>query len=332
VKSDIAKKLVPLHKGLLAADESTGTIKKRFAAVGLVSSPELNRQYRQMLFTTPGIENFLSGVIMFDETVRQKTDEGVPFPEYLSERGIIPGIKVDEGREPLNDTEEIARGLDGLPERLKEYKEMRVGFTKWRAPFVISSIYPSNEALEKNIERMVKYAEISQGYDLVPIVEPEVLMDGNHTTARCEEVSREVLSNLFRELKMAGIDLKKLLLKTNMILPGKDSNVKADSLEVAHATLRTMRKTVPSEVPGIVFLSGGQSPEEATANLDRINKLRSDSPWELSFSFARALQLEPLESWRGKEENVKMAQGVFYKRAKLVSLARQGKYSPEMER
>lgn len=329
--SKVAQDLVGPQKGLLAADESTGTIKKRFEAVGLTSSPELNRQYRQMLFTTFKIEEFLSGVIMFDETVRQKTNEGASFPEYLSKRGIMPGIKVDEGREPLNEVEEVTKGLEGLDTRLKEYKRMGLIFTKWRAPMVITDLYPSDKAMEENAERMVEYAKISIENDLVPIVEPEVLMDGNHTTARCEEVTKRTLSVLFMKLKKAEISLGKLLLKTNMVLPGKDNGVKAAPLEVAQATLRAIKEAVPPEVPGIVFLSGGQSPQEATANLNEINKLKGNAPWELSFSYARALQNVPLEVWQGRGENVKMAQEAFFQRLKLVSLARQGKYTPEME-
>src|SRR3972149_123373 len=325
----IAQTLVGSKKGLLAADESTETIKKRFAAVGLVPSPELNRKYRQMLFTTQGIEEFLSGIIMFDETVRQKTDEGVGFIEYLTKKGILPGIKVDEGREPLNDMEEVTKGLEGLGARLKEYKGLGLTFTKWRAPFIINDIYPSDAALEENSKRMVEYAKISQENGLVPIVEPEVLLDGNHTTTRCGEITKKVLTQLFEKLKQSGIAPDGLLLKTNMVLPGKDSSVKAAPLEVAQAA-RAATKEVPAEIPGIVFLSGGQSPQEATANLNEINTLKAEVPWQLSFSFARALQAEPLEAWKGKDENVKAAQDAFLKRARLVSLARQGLFGPEM--
>jgi len=327
----VAQALIATKKGLLAADESAGTIKKRFESVGLVSSPELNRKYRQMLFTTPGIEEFLSGIIMFDETVRQKTDEGTSFIEYLTKKGILPGVKVDEGREPLNDMEEVTKGLEGLDARLKEYKSLGLAFTKWRAPFIINDIYPSDGAIEENASRMAQYAKISQENGLVPIVEPEVLLDGNHTTTRCGEITKKVLTQLFEKLKQSGIALDGLLLKTNMVLPGKDSAVKAAPLEVAQATLAAVKGTVPSEVPGIVFLSGGQTPREATANLNEINKLKGEVPWQLSFSFARALQGEPLDVWRGEDGNVKMAQEAFYKRAKLVSLARQGLFRPEME-
>jgi fructose-bisphosphate aldolase class I len=327
--ASVAKSLVASGKGLLAADESTGTIKKRFEAVGLVSSPELNRKYREMLLSTPGIEEFISGVIMFDETVRQETG-GTPFPKYLEGKGIIPGIKVDEGREPF-DGEEVAKGLEGLKTRLPEYKKMGLAFTKWRAPVAITEVYPSTEMLEESARRMAEYAYLSQENGFVPIVEPEVLIDGNHTTTRCEEVTVATLKTLFSALEKRGVALEKALLKTNMVLPGKDSGVKADSLEVAEATLRALKAVVPATLPGIVFLSGGQTPSEATVNLNEINKRKGDVPWELSFSFARALQEEALNIWQGEDANINKAQGAFQKRARLVSLARKGEYSPEME-
>lgn len=321
----IASKLVAKSKGLLAADESTGTIKKRFEAVGLTSNPELNRKYRQMLITSPGIEAFLSGVIMFDETVRQKTDEGVSFPEYLAKRGILPGIKVDEGREPFGENEEVTKGLEGLPGRLPEYKSMGLAFTKWRAPIAINGVYPSEGMIEENARRIADFAFVSQKEGFVPIVEPEVLIEGNHTISRCEEITAQVLKVLFGELIKKGVLLLGTILKTNMVLPGRGSGVKALPLEVANATLRALTASVPAELPGVVFLSGGQTPDEAMANLNEINKLKGKAPWELSFSFARALQEEPLELWKGEEESVKAAQAVFEKRVRLVSLARQGK-------
>ena len=325
----VAKSLVSPGKGLLAADESTGTIKKRFEAVGLTSSPELNRKYREMLLATPGIEEFISGVILFDETTRQETG-GMSFSKYLEGRGITPGIKVDEGREPFNG-EEVAKGLEGLDKRLPEYKEMGLSFTKWRAPIAITEVYPSAEMLEENARRMAEYAYISQENGFVPIVEPEVLITGNHTTARCEEVSVATLKALFSALDKRGVILEKALLKTNMVLPGKDNGVKASPLEVAEATLRALKTIVPPTLPGIVFLSGGQSPSEATANLDEINKRKEDAPWELSFSFARALQEEALNIWKGEDANISKAQAAFQKRARLVSLARKGEYSPSLE-
>lgn len=325
----IAHGLVEPRKGLLAADESTGTIEKRFTKIGLKSTPELNRKYREVLFTSPRIEEFLSGVIMFDETVRQNTDS-LPFPQYLEGRRIIPGIKVDEGREDFNG-EDVTRGLEGLGERLKEYKKMGLKFTKWRAAIAITEVYPSKEAIEENAKRMAEFAFISQENGFVPIFEPEVLMDGNHTTARCEEVTTLTLKTLFSHLANKGVILEKALLKVNMILPGKDSGVKAAPLEAAEATLRTLKNSVPENLPGVIFLSGGQSPQEATQNLNEINKRRGDAPWQLSFSFSRALQEETLNVWKGEDANISKAQETFVKRARLVSLARKGEYSPEME-
>lgn len=323
MQETINKLLFP-GKGILAADESTHTIEKRFASLNLVSTPELNREYREMLVTTPEIENFISGVILFDETVRQVI-EGKSFAEYLTERGIVPGIKVDEGLETFQDTEEkITKGLEGLPQRLKEYSEMGLKFTKWRMAVKISDIFPSKAFLEESLMRMAQFAKISQENGLVPIVEPEILLDGNHTTTRCAEIETDVLKQLFEVLLQSGVNIKELLLKTSMVLPGKECGIKAEPLEVAHATLRTLKKSVPSEVPGIVFLSGGQTPDEATNNLNEIVKLKDDAPWQLSFSYGRALQEEAMEAWAGQKENVENAQDIFYKRAERVSKARKG--------
>lgn len=319
------KKLLDSKKGILAADESTHTIEKRFAALGLTSDPELNRKYREMLFSTEGIEEFLSGIIMFDETVRQNADGGIPFPEFLDGKGILPGIKVDGGLESFNGTDEkVTKGLDGLGDRLKEYSGMGCKFTKWRAAIAISDIFPTDAFLEEDLNRMADFAKISQENGFVPIVEPEVLLDGNHTTTRCEEIVTKVLKLLFEKLKAKEVDLTKTILKTSMVLPGKDSGVSAAPLEVAQATLRALKNSVPAEIPGVVFLSGGQSPDEATMNLNEINKLKGDSPWQLSFSFARALQEEAMAAWDGKDENVGNAQEIFFSRAKKVSMARQG--------
>jgi fructose-bisphosphate aldolase class I len=321
---ETVQKLLAPGKGLLAADESTKTITKRFAALELTSTPELNRKYREMLFTTHGVEEFLGGIIMFDETVRQST-QGKPFPEYLAQKGIVPGIKVDGGLEPFEGTEEqITKGLEGLGERLKEYSGMGLKFTKWRAAFLISDIFPTDALLSEDLGRMAEFARISQDAGFVPVVEPEVLLDGNHTTTRCEEVETKVLRLLFEKLKAGGVDLTQVILKTSMVLPGKESGVRAEPLEVANATLRTLKNSVPTEVPGIVFLSGGQTPDEATNNLSEIAKLKADSPWQLSFSYARALQEEALSEWNGKDENIAKAQEIFYARAKKVSLARRG--------
>lgn len=329
---EIAEKLVSKNKGILAADESTGTITKRFESVGLTSTPELNRKYRQMLFSTPKIEEFISGVILFDETVKQKNDEGVMFPEYLSQRGIIPGIKVDEGKEFFrNDKEEVTKGLKGLSERLSEYREIGLKFTKWRAVVYINQVYPSKEAILENAKRLAEYAKVSQENGFVPIVEPEVLMEGEHTITKCEVITKQALEVVFEELEKNEVFLEGLLLKTNMVLPGKESLVKSEPNEVAQFTLRVLEATVPKEVPGIVFLSGGQPSEEAIANLNGINKVDGKYPWELSFSFGRALQGSTLDAWKGENNSVTMAQEVFYKLARSTSLARQGKYKAEIK-
>jgi fructose-bisphosphate aldolase class I len=322
---ETAQKLIAPGKGILAADESTKTITERFKAIGIESTPELNRKYREMLVTTSGIENYLGGIILFDETVNQSV-QGKPFPKYLMEKGIVPGIKVDEGLEPFNGTEEkITKGIETLDERLKKYKELGLKFTKWRAVISISDIYPSDPFLNENMELLANFAEISQKNDFVPIVEPEILLSGNHTTTRCDEIETKVLQILFEKISHKEVDLGSLLLKTSMVLPGKDSGVKAEPLEVANATLRALGKSVPSEVCGIVFLSGGQDPDEATNNLNEIVKLKKDAPWEISFSFARALQEEVMNAWGGKDENIIVAQEKFIQRLEKVSYARNGK-------
>jgi fructose-bisphosphate aldolase class I len=329
----IAKSLVASQKGLLAADESTHTIEKRFTGIGVNSTPETHRKYRQMLFTTPNVENYLSGIILYDETVRQKTDEGIPFPEYITKRGIIPGIKVDEGKVPFKEDskELVTKGIKGLSERLKEYKQMGLKFTKWRGVVLISHLYPTEEAIRENGRRFAEYAYICQENGFVPIVEPEVLMDGEHTSARDEEITTKALKIVFEELDKRGVYLEGMLLKTNMVMPGKASTIVASPNEVAGSTLRALKNSVPEAVPGVVFLSGGQSSKEAIANLNEINLKKDDSPWELSFSFGRALQMPALKEWGGKEANEATAQKIFEKRAKLASLARQGKYSESME-
>ena len=318
---EIIKKLLAPSKGLLAADESTHTIEKRFAAVGLQSTAELNRKYREILFTTPGIEKYLGGVILFDESVRQGLNK------ILDQKGIVPGIKVDGGLEPFNGTEEqITKVPEDLEAKLKEYFEKGLRFTKWRVAIMISGIFPTDAFLEEDLNRMVEFAKVSQAEGFVPIVEPEVLLDGNHTTTRCAEISVKVWHILFEKLKIAGVDLKNLILKTNMVLPGKDSGVKAEPLEIAEATLRSLKKSVPPEVGGIVFLSGGQTPDEATNNLNEIEKRKDGSPWPISFSFSRALQEETMKEWLGKDENVGPAQKTFLNRLVMVSKARNGQF------
>ncbi|HKB88712.1 MAG TPA: class I fructose-bisphosphate aldolase [Patescibacteria group bacterium] len=323
--TEVVKQLLAPGKGLLALDWSTKTITQKFLDVGLTSTPELNRVYRQMLLTTPELSNCISGVIFHDETVKQKLDDGTSFPEYLNQKGIIPGIKVDLGAEKfVSSDEEVTLGLEGLTERLKEYSSLGLKFTKWRAVFKISDTYPTKDFLEENLNRLVEYVKLSIQNDMVPVMEPEVSMKGLHTTTRCAEITFDVLSLLFQKLKNSNIDLTQTILKTNMILPGQDNGIKTAPLEIAEATLRVLRKAVPAELPGIVFLSGGQSPEEAIMNLNEIIKRKADAPWQLSFSYARALQSEALSTWDGKEENIKPAQEVFAKRLEMVSKARNG--------
>ncbi len=317
--NDIARKLVSPGKGLLAADESTKTITKRFADLGLTSTPELNKKYRALLFNTNGIENYLSGVILFDESVRQELNK------ILEAKGIIPGIKVDEGLESFNGTpEEVTKGLETLDSRLKEYAQLGLKFSKWRGVFKITDMYPSKPFYEENLGRMAKFAKISQENGIVPIVEPEVLLEGNHTTTRSSETLDETLKILFEKLNAEKVDLKGLIVKTSMALPGPDSGVKALPLEVSNATIRALTRSVPPEVPGIVFLSGGQTSDEATMNLNEIQKLKGDAPWELSFSFSRALQEEAMKTWSGNDENISKAQEIFLNRLTKVSNARKG--------
>lgn len=318
MENTIQKLLAP-GKGILAADESTGTITKRFAAIGLTSTPELNKKYREMLFTTPGIEEFLSGVILFDESVRQNLHK------ILEEKGITPGIKVDRGLEPFNDSlEQITKGLEGLDGRLKGYAGMGLKFTKWRAAVSISNVFPTDTFLDENLNRLAEFVGISQRNGFVPIPEPEILLNGNHTAAKCEEICIKVWKVFFEKLRSKNIDLTKLILKTSMVLPGKDSGIKAAPLEVAASTLRALLAGVPKEVPGVVFLSGGQTPDEATYNLNEIVKMGKDVPYQLSFSFSRALQEEAMATWAGEDENTGCAQEVFLKRLEMVSKARKG--------
>lgn len=326
----IAQALVAPGKGILAADESFPTIEKRFSEFGVTSTEETRRAYRELLFTTEGIEKFISGVIMFDETLRQA--QGKPFVKILEEKGIIPGIKVDKGARDMAGFpgEKITEGLDDLRDRLAEYKNLGAKFTKWRAVITIGDATPTDTCLGSNSEALARFAALSQEAGLVPIVEPEVVRDGGHDIKRTEEVSYKTLKSVFAKLVNHRVKLDGMLLKPNMVTPGKDNQQDANPLEVAEATLRCMREVVPSDVPGIVFLSGGQTAEEATANLAEMNKTK-DLPWEISFSFSRALQNTVLKAWSGKEENRTAAQKEFYKRARLLSLARKGEYKPEME-
>lgn len=321
-----ASAMVAPGKGILAADESTKTIQKRFDKIGIESNPDTNLTYRKMLFTTPGIEQFLSGVILYDETIRQSVD-GMSVPKYLESQGIIPGIKVDKGAWKLAnfEDEKITEGLDGLRDRLGEYKQMGAKFAKWRAVITIGEGIPTDTCIESNAEVLARYAALCQEQDIVPIVEPEVLMDGAHDLAKCREVTTKTLRVVFEKLKAHKVVLEGMLLKPNMVISGKKNSTQASSQEIAKATVQTFLEVVPKEVPGIVFLSGGQTPDQATENLAEINKI--GGPWQLSYSYGRALQDEALKTWAGKEENMAAGQKAFLDRAKKVSLARSAKSS-----
>ena len=329
----VAKGLVSKGKGILAADESSGTIKKRFDSINVESKEENRRSYRELLFTTPGAEEFISGVILFDETIRQATQDGTSLPKVLEQSGIIPGIKVDAGAKDLAGFpgEKITEGLDGLRERLAEYRNLGARFAKWRAVITIGAGSPSQFCIDANSHALARYAALCPAAGLVPIVEPEVLMDGDHTIERCEEVTTATLKSVFSELKNHRVELEGILLKPNMVLSGKECAVQAGVDAVAEATIRCFRQTVPEEMPGIVFLSGGQSPQEATEHLNAMNALGSH-PWELSFSYGRALQEPVLKAWMGQSANVTKAQETFYHRAKCNGAARHGNYSPTMEK
>jgi fructose-bisphosphate aldolase, class I len=329
---ETARQLVAPGKGILAADESTGTIEKRFDQIGVGSTEENRRAYRQMLFTTPGVGDHISGVILYDETIRQATDEGTPFPEVLDKAGMIPGIKVDTGAKALAffDGETVTEGLDGLRERLADYRELGARFAKWRATYFIGDPTPTEFAVLANGHAMARYAALCQEAEIVPIVEPEVLMDGDHDIAACEAATGRALEVLFTQLLQHRVDLSGTLLKVNMVLPGKGSAEQVDDATIADATLRTLMAYVPKDVPGVVFLSGGMSDEEATSRLNEMNR-REDVPWQLSFSYGRALQQPALKAWAGASENVEAAQAALAHRARMNGLARSGEWSPSME-
>ncbi len=332
---EIANAMVEKGRGILAADESTPTCTKRFDSIG-VDSTEANRNaYRDMLFTTPGMEEFISGVILFDETLRQSTlKDGTPFPEYLTNLNVIPGIKVDKGAHNLPGTEgeKVTEGLDGLDARLKEYYELGARFAKWRAVITINESEPSSTCVAANAHALARYAALCQENGIVPIVEPEILMDGSHTIEDSFIVTEEVLHSVFYELYGQNVLLEGMILKPNMVLSGYKCSEQASVDEVAEMTVTVLKRCVPSAVPGIAFLSGGQSNEDATAHLNSMNKIfDKNSPWNLTYSYGRALQAPALDAWGGKEENVPAAQDAFYKRAKLNSLATKGDYSADME-
>jgi fructose-bisphosphate aldolase class I len=328
----IAGAMVAKGRGILAADESGGTIKKRFDSIKLESTEEHRRTYREMLFTAQGAAEFVSGVILYDETIRQKTRDGVPFPQYLTKQGMIPGIKVDLGAKPLAGFpgETITEGLDGLRERLAEYRGLGARFAKWRAVIDIAEGIPTRYAVRANAYALARYAALCQEGDIVPIVEPEVLMDGAHSIERCQQVTEDVLASVFHALYEHRVMLEGMVLKPNMVISGKKAANRARPEVVAETTVRVLKRHVPPAVPGIAFLSGGQSPNEATLHLSLMNQLEP-LPWSLTFSFGRALQDTALKAWGGTAATFAAGQREFARRAKLNGLATTGRYAAEME-
>jgi len=327
-----ARALVAPGKGILAADESDGTIKKRFDSIGIESSEENRRAYRDLLFTTDGAADYISGVILYDETIRQPALDGTPFPKLLERQGVIPGIKVDKGAKELAHApeEKITEGLDGLRERLAEYVGLGAHFTKWRAVITIGDGIPSEYCIWTNAHALARYAALSQEAGLVPIVEPEVLMDGGHSIETSFDVTSRTLHAVFTELRDQRVHFEQMLLKPNMVLSGYDASSRAGVQEVAEQTVRCFRRHVPAAVPGIVFLSGGQTDEDATAHLNAMNAM-GPHPWELSFSYGRALQAPALKAWSGDAANAGAGQAAYLHRAKMNGLARSRSYSPDME-
>ena len=328
-----AAKMVAPGRGILAADESIGTIKKRFDSIGVESTEPNRRAYRQLLFTTAAAAKHVSGVILYDETLRQATDDGVPFAKLLADQDILPSIKVDAGAKDLAGApgEKVTEGLDGLRERLAEYVELGAAFAKWRAVIDIGDGIPTQYCIDANAHALARYADLCQEAGIVPIVEPEVLMDGGHDIARCAEVTEAVLQSTFNELFKQRVLLEGMVLKPNMVIPGKKCPKQASVEEVAEATVRVRKRHMPAAVPGAAFLSGGQSEEEATAHLNAMNAM-GPLPWQLTFSYGRALQASALAAWSGKAENVAAAQAAYAHRARMNGLARSGDYKAELER
>lgn len=328
----VAQALVAPGRGILAADESMGTIKKRFLTIDLESTEDSRRAYRELLFSTPGMERYISGVILFDETIRQTTREGRMFVRFLSDLGVIPGIKVDTGTidMPLHSGEKVTEGLDGLRNRLGMYRDVGARFAKWRAVITIGPGLPSRACLNDNAQSLARYAALAQEAGLVPIVEPEVIMEGDHSIEQCQAVTLETLGIVYQHLRDYDVALEGTLLKPNMVVSGKGNARQAAPDEVAERTVRTLRRAVPTAVPGIVFLSGGQSAQEATVHLNAINAL-GPHPWQISFSYGRALQDPALRTWAGKDANAIEAQRQFYHRAKMNGAARDGVYKVDME-
>lgn len=329
---DTAQALVVKSKGILAADESGGTIKRRFDSINVESTEDNRRDYREMLFRTEGVSDYISGVILFDETIKQNGADGTPIVKVLLDRGIIPGIKVDKGTQALpgSPSELVTEGLDGLRARLEEYASLGAGFTKWRGVITIGEGIPTPYCIEANAHALARFAALSQEAGLVPIVEPEVLMDGDHSIDQCFEANEATLKEVFAHLSRQGVMLEGALLKPSMVLSGNKATNRANPEEVATKTIECFRRSVPATLPGIVFLSGGQSDEEATANLNAINERANEfgAPWALSFSYGRGLQAAPLKAWSGQSSNVEQAKEAFYNRAKLTSAARDGVYVP----
>jgi fructose-bisphosphate aldolase class I len=330
--TETARAMVATGKGLLAADESAGTCKKRFDSVNVECNEENRRAYREMLFTTPSLGEYVSGVILFDETLRQKTKDGTPFAEYLKKNGIIPGIKVDAGAQDmaLHPGEKVSEGLDGLRGRLAEYFKLGARFAKWRAVITIGEDIPTPACIKANAHALARYSALCQEASIVPIVEPEVLLDGSHTAERSEVVHKDTLEALFHELDRHSVSLEHVILKASMVVSGKDNPKQASVHEVAERTLRVLKRTVPAALPGVVFLSGGQADENATAHLDAMNRM--GAPWPLTFSYSRALQAVALKAWRGQAGNVGAAQKAFHHRARMNSLAAMGQWNGNLER
>lgn len=332
LKSTI-KEMVVIGKGILAADESAKTAAKRLASINVESTEETRRQYRDLILTAPGIEKYICGVILYEETLNQKTDDGVLFPEHLTNVGVVPGIKVDEGlAEFEGSVEQYTKGLESLGDRLEKYKKFGCRFAKWRAVYHITDNTPTDRVIKRNAHDLAKYAKICQEYGLVPVVEPEVLIDGAHSIDTCYKVTEKVLTAVFDALKKENVMIEYTILKPSMVISGKEANNRAGVDEVASKTIKVLQATVPHNLPSINFLSGGQTSQEATAHLNRMHTLNENLPWYVSFSYARALQDSALKAWQGKDENVRMAQQAFLKRAKLNSLAATGKYKEEMEK
>jgi fructose-bisphosphate aldolase class I len=328
----IARQMVAPGQGILAADESTGTVTKRFDKVGIESTEQSRRDYRELLVTAPNAGDYISGIILYDETIRQEASDGRPFVELLNDVGILPGIKVDTGAKPLTfvPDEKMTEGLDGLRERIEEYVELGAKFAKWRAVITIGPSIPSQYCIDVNAHALARYAALCQEGGLVPIVEPECMIDGDHTIDRCYEVTDATLYAVFDQLHRQRVNFEHMILKPNMVISGKDCPEQAGVEEVAEKTLQVLRRNVPAAVPGVAFLSGGQTPEQATAHLNAMN-LIGNVPWEITFSYARALQDAAIKTWKGDAANKEAAQEAFSQRAKLVSLARQGEYKPDME-